>query len=43
MVKIASHTENKQDYWAAFKQMDFDVSKNVADAVSHACCLQLMN
>ncbi|NLJ95405.1 MAG: pyruvate kinase [Clostridiaceae bacterium] len=38
MVKIASHTENKQDYWAAFKQMDFDVSKNVADAVSHACC-----
>lgn len=38
MANIALHTEQKYDYWAAFKKIDTDVSINVADAVSHACC-----
>ncbi|NLZ71188.1 MAG: pyruvate kinase, partial [Clostridiaceae bacterium] len=38
MANIALHTEKKFDYWTAFKNMDYDVSNNVADAVSHACC-----
>ncbi len=38
MVKIASHTEQKFDYWDVFKKMEVDVSNNIADAVSHACC-----
>jgi|BioPla2DNA2_1021312.scaffolds.fasta_scaffold45147_1 pyruvate kinase len=38
MANIASHTEQKYDYWEAFKKIDTDVSVNVADAVSHACC-----
>ena len=38
MAQIALHTEQKFDYWAAFKKFETDVSINVADAVSHACC-----
>ncbi|MGI6579680.1 MAG: pyruvate kinase [Saccharofermentanales bacterium] len=38
MANIALHTEQKFDYWEAFKKFDTDVSINVADAVSHACC-----
>lgn len=38
MGNIALHTEQKFDYWGAFKKIDTDVSVNVADAVSHACC-----
>lgn len=38
MANIALHTEQKFDYWNAFKKIDTDVSVNVADAVSHACC-----
>ena len=38
MANIALHTEQKNDYWATFKKFDTDVSINVADAVSHACC-----
>ena len=38
MSNIALHTEQKFDYWEAFKKFDTDVSVNVADAVSHACC-----
>ncbi len=38
MSNIALHTEKKFDYWQSFRKMEIDVSKNVADAVSHACC-----
>ncbi len=38
MSNIALHTEEKFNYWNTFRKMEIDISNNVADAVSHACC-----
>ena len=43
MEKILSYTESSIDYWDEFRRSAFELTPNVANAVSHACCMTAMD